>query len=181
MSGAVPRAGGRLWRIWLRQLRAQLQAFSDGFPFFRSNGWTGWGSSLGYSTADTAGCSCEQIIGALGLGQVHTRRGCSIRAMNEWVSGVAPACVVAAHRSASGEGRSCAERYRCEWLADQYLAPPQHSRRSICSGRAMRQGDEDDVGHAQKPRPSSTASFLANRDSPLGSYPRTVSPGCCSS
>jgi len=34
---------------------------------------------------DTAGCSCEQIIVAQGLGKGHTRFGCSVGEMREWV------------------------------------------------------------------------------------------------
>jgi hypothetical protein len=43
-----------------------------------------------FTIADTAGCSCEQIIKALGLGQGHTKFGCSLDAMEEWTAMVAP-------------------------------------------------------------------------------------------
>lgn len=39
-----------------------------------------------YAIADTAGCSCKQIVEVLGLGEGHERFGCSISAMEEWVS-----------------------------------------------------------------------------------------------
>jgi hypothetical protein len=39
-----------------------------------------------YSTADTGGCSCEQIIGALGLGTGQEKFGCSISTMDGWVA-----------------------------------------------------------------------------------------------
>jgi hypothetical protein len=39
-----------------------------------------------YTLADTAGCSCEQIIEALELGTGQTKFGCSSSVMNEWVS-----------------------------------------------------------------------------------------------
>jgi len=39
---------------------------------------------------DTAGCSCEQIIDAQGLGNGHTKFGCSIGAMQNWISLVNP-------------------------------------------------------------------------------------------
>ncbi|MFC1688270.1 6-bladed beta-propeller [Pseudomonadota bacterium] len=39
-----------------------------------------------YSLADTAGCSCEQIIEALDLGSGQTKFGCSSSVMKEWVS-----------------------------------------------------------------------------------------------
>jgi hypothetical protein len=46
----------------------------------------GKGPGRSYSTTDTAGCSCEQIIAALELGKGHEKFGCSISAMDEWVS-----------------------------------------------------------------------------------------------
>ncbi len=47
----------------------------------------GYGKGLGrsYTIADTAGCSCEQIIEQQGLGFGHTKHGCSIGAMDNWV------------------------------------------------------------------------------------------------
>ena len=39
-----------------------------------------------YSTTDTGGCSCEQIIEADGLGKGHSKFGCSNSAMEDWVS-----------------------------------------------------------------------------------------------
>jgi hypothetical protein len=45
----------------------------------------GKGPGRSYSTADTAGCSCEQIIVEQGLGKGHTKFGCSISAMDDWV------------------------------------------------------------------------------------------------
>lgn len=50
----------------------------------------GKGPKRSYSTADTAGCSCEQIIGAQGLGKGHTKFGCSNGAMDNWVELVTP-------------------------------------------------------------------------------------------
>jgi hypothetical protein len=46
----------------------------------------GEGPGRSYSMTDTAGCSCEQIITALGLGKGHGKFGCSISAMDEWVA-----------------------------------------------------------------------------------------------
>jgi len=45
------------------------------------------GSTFAFTTADTRGCSCEQIIDAAGLGKGHRKRGCSTGAMLEWISG----------------------------------------------------------------------------------------------
>jgi hypothetical protein len=39
-----------------------------------------------YTLEATHGCSCEQIIWELGLGEGHTKFGCSISAMDEWVT-----------------------------------------------------------------------------------------------
>ena len=43
------------------------------------------GPNRSYTIEDTAGCSCEQIIEANGLGDGHTKFGCSISAMDDWV------------------------------------------------------------------------------------------------
>jgi hypothetical protein len=45
---------------------------------------------VGYTTTDTAGCSCEQIIEIQGLGSGHTKHGCSISAMQDFVDLVSP-------------------------------------------------------------------------------------------
>ena len=38
-----------------------------------------------YTTEDTAGCSCEQIVDLLDLGKGHLKHGCSFSAMDEWL------------------------------------------------------------------------------------------------
>jgi hypothetical protein len=43
-----------------------------------------------FTIADTAGCSCAQIIEALALGNGHTKFGCSSGAMKEWIEMVHP-------------------------------------------------------------------------------------------
>jgi predicted extracellular nuclease len=43
-----------------------------------------------FDIGDTAGCSCEQIIEEQGLGIGHTKFGCSIDAMESWISLVNP-------------------------------------------------------------------------------------------
>ena len=45
----------------------------------------GRGPGLSFTTADTGGCSCEQIIEVLALGKGHKKFGCSISAMETWV------------------------------------------------------------------------------------------------
>ena len=47
------------------------------------------GSKASYTLGDTAGCSCEQIIDAQGLGNGHTKFGCSNSAMETWTELVA--------------------------------------------------------------------------------------------
>ena len=46
----------------------------------------GTGPGLAFTLADTAGCSCEQIIAINGLGDGHVKFGCSGGAMRVWVS-----------------------------------------------------------------------------------------------
>ena len=46
----------------------------------------GKGPRRSYTTTDTAGCSCAQIIEAQDLGRGHTKYGCSISAMDDWVA-----------------------------------------------------------------------------------------------
>jgi len=48
------------------------------------------GPNRSYITGDTAGCSCEQIIAAQGLGGGHEKHGCSISAMDDWIELVTP-------------------------------------------------------------------------------------------
>ena len=48
------------------------------------------GSHASYTLGDTAGCSCEQIIDAQGLGNGHTKSGCSNGEMEAWVELVNP-------------------------------------------------------------------------------------------
>lgn len=46
----------------------------------------GRGPTRSYTLEDTAGCTCEQIIDARGLGEGHRRFGCSVGVMDEWVA-----------------------------------------------------------------------------------------------
>lgn len=50
----------------------------------------GKGPQKSFTIEDTAGCSCKQIIEMLGLGEGHTRFGCSISAMEDWIAVVNP-------------------------------------------------------------------------------------------
>ena len=64
-------------------------ALADGDFAFDTNAPAGNGPGRQYSTRDTAGCSCSQIIEAQGLGAGHAKFGCSIGAMDNWVRLVA--------------------------------------------------------------------------------------------
>ena len=62
-------------------------ALTDGDTIFDTiSRGKGKGPGRSYTTADTGGCSCEQIIAAQGLGNGHTKFGCSISAMDDWVA-----------------------------------------------------------------------------------------------
>lgn len=68
-----------------RRLGVNRFALVDGdgvFDTFRRNGAGGHET---FTIEGTAGCSCEQIIEELGLGNGHREFGCSIGAMEDWV------------------------------------------------------------------------------------------------
>ena len=44
------------------------------------------GRMFSFSTSDTGGCTCEQIIAELGLGKGHQKYGCSTGVMLNWVN-----------------------------------------------------------------------------------------------
>ena len=48
----------------------------------------GKGPEVSFTLADTGGCSCEQIIAAVGLGGGHTKHGCAVGEMEAWVEAV---------------------------------------------------------------------------------------------
>ncbi|MDI3286435.1 choice-of-anchor L domain-containing protein [Polyangium sp. 15x6] len=65
-------------------------ADTNGDGVFETTSPNGNGPGKSYTIAETGGCSCAQIIEALGLGEGHTKHGCSISAMDTWVSYVQP-------------------------------------------------------------------------------------------
>ena len=73
-----------------RSLGVNRFALVDGDGDFDTTPPNGVGPRRSYTTADTAGCSCTQIIEALGLGDGHAKFGCSISAMDDWVELVNP-------------------------------------------------------------------------------------------
>ncbi len=66
-------------------------ALVDDDGIFDTTPPNGNGPRLTFTIEDTAGCSCEQIIEALHLGNGHTKFGCSIGAMREWTAFVGKA------------------------------------------------------------------------------------------
>ena len=65
-------------------------ALTDGDFNFDTTAPNGKDPGRSYSITDTAGCSCEQIVDAQGLGNGHIKFGCSISVMDDWVSFVNP-------------------------------------------------------------------------------------------
>lgn len=57
---------------------------------FETTAPNGNGPDRSYTTADTMGCSCEQIVAELDLGEGHLKHGCSISVMDAWVELVQP-------------------------------------------------------------------------------------------
>jgi hypothetical protein len=58
----------------------------DGDGVFDTVAPNGKGPQRYYTLEDTYGCSCEQIIEELGLGNGHRKHGCSIGAMDRWIA-----------------------------------------------------------------------------------------------
>jgi hypothetical protein len=71
-------------------LNPNRYALVDGDTTFDTVTPPGGGAGDVFTLDDTAGCSCEQIIDALALGMGHTKHGCSVEAMRNWVAQVGP-------------------------------------------------------------------------------------------
>ena len=67
------------------QLCKNRFALTDADFEFDTNGPNGKGPSRSYTTEDTAGCSCTQIVALQGLGYGHSKFGCSIGVMDNWL------------------------------------------------------------------------------------------------
>jgi hypothetical protein len=65
-------------------------ALTDGDAIFDTTPSQGKKPGQVFTLADTAGCSCAQIIEVLGLGEGYTKFGCSSNAMKEWIEMVHP-------------------------------------------------------------------------------------------
>ena len=57
----------------------------DGDGVFETKASKGKGPGRAYTFEETRGCSCTQIIAALELGEGHSKFGCSISAMDDWL------------------------------------------------------------------------------------------------
>ena len=68
-----------------RYLQSNHFVLADDDRLFDTTPPNGTGPEASFDIFDTAGCSCEQIIDELGLGKGHTKFGCSLGAMEEWV------------------------------------------------------------------------------------------------
>ena len=73
-----------------RWLGVNHYALVDGDTVFDTNTPPGGGPGDVFTIEDTGGCSCEQIIDALGLGNGHRKFGCSVGVMRDWVDAVNP-------------------------------------------------------------------------------------------
>ena len=81
LGTSIPEAGVPSVRLGVNRW-----ALTDGDGLFDTRNPQGRGPGLSYSIEDTGGCSCEQIIEAWNLGRGHTRFGCSISVMDDWVA-----------------------------------------------------------------------------------------------
>jgi hypothetical protein len=73
-------------RVPTDELGTNRFADLDGDRIFDTRSPDGMGPGRTYTIAGTGGCSCEQIIEALGLGEGHRKHGCSIGAMDDWIA-----------------------------------------------------------------------------------------------
>jgi predicted extracellular nuclease len=72
----------------VRALNPNHWALVDGDLVFDTVDPNGGTPSRTFTVQDTAGCSCSQIIGALGFGNGQAKHGCSNETMEQWVTGV---------------------------------------------------------------------------------------------
>lgn len=68
-----------------RDLGVNRFALMDSDFSFDTTASRGKGPGRNYTTEDTAGCSCTQIVAVQGLDEGHTKFGCSISAMDDWI------------------------------------------------------------------------------------------------
>jgi len=71
---------------WLGKNRWSLDGGDDGISFTQREPQAG--SVFQFATVNTGGCSCEQIVAAMGAGQGHLRAGCSTSLLLDWIQQV---------------------------------------------------------------------------------------------
>ncbi len=71
-----------------QRLGTNRWALVDDDGVFDTKAPNGKGPERSFTLEDTAGCSCEQIIEALDLGNGHVKFGCSTGVMQNWISEV---------------------------------------------------------------------------------------------
>jgi len=71
-----------------RELGTNRFALVDDDRIFDTKSSRGRGPQVTFDIFDTAGCSCEQIIDKQELGNGHTKYGCSLGEMEEWLDWV---------------------------------------------------------------------------------------------
>jgi predicted extracellular nuclease len=71
-----------------KELGTNRFALVDDDRIFDTKSSRGRGPQVTFDIFDTAGCSCEQIIDKQELGKGHTKYGCSLGEMEEWVDWV---------------------------------------------------------------------------------------------
>ena len=79
---SIPDAGN----VAVRRLGTNRWADLDGDGVFETTAPKGKGPLLSFDIYDTAGCTCADIIEAHMLGNGHVYFGCSISAMQDWIS-----------------------------------------------------------------------------------------------
>jgi len=99
-----------------RSLGTNRFALVDADTTFDTVSPRGRGPQEVFTTTDTGGCSCEQIIAALGVGEGHVKFGCSLSVMRDWVSMASTASSLEAieTRPYEEEGESVARRLGVE-------------------------------------------------------------------
>lgn len=78
---SIPEAGVPSVRLGVNRW-----ALTDDDGLFDTRAPKGRGPGRSYGIEGTGGCSCEQIIEVWSLGRGHTRFGCSISVMDDWVA-----------------------------------------------------------------------------------------------
>jgi MYXO-CTERM domain-containing protein len=77
----------------------------DGDGVFETTEPNGVGPQRHYTLKDTYGCTCEQIIDTLGIGEGHRKYGCSVGTMDRWTGWLKAHGYIAGSGCSIGSGR----------------------------------------------------------------------------